>query len=301
MPIEKAIEIIDILADSGVFEISLIGGEPFLHKDLIKIIKHCSKREMAINVVTNGTLLNQKIIQKLSNIKRLVLLVSLDGMEKIHDYIRGKGVFKKVDIALKQLLKKEIAVEVINTLNSVNLPDYKNVINYCKALDIACNFSLFKPFKENHKTLIPEPEKIFKTITYLLELRSSSNGYKKIGLSNAAIVADLLGLPPRNECRATLSGIVIDIKGRMITCPSLVAVGYYNKQELPLFDENFLKTWREHEIFVCFRNNGFRECQARSYIFSGDVQGYDPYGITAFKKFQIFHKFHKQESKKLAL
>jgi len=286
MPLEKAIGIIDLLAGHNVFEINLIGGEPFLHKDLFEIIKHCEKHELAISVVTNGTLLGQEVIEKLASIRRFVLIVSLDGLKSTHDYIRGEGVFQRVDSALKGLLEKDVAVEVIDTLNSVNLSEYREVIKYCQNLDIPCNFSLFKPFKPEHNALIPDPEEIFTIIVDLLSLRSGSDGYKKIGLSNAAIVADLLGLPPRNECRATLSGLVIDVFGRMITCPSLVAAGYYKEEELPFFDENFLEIWKNHETFVRFRENGFRECQARAYTFSNNVQGYDPYGVNAFKEFR---------------
>jgi len=118
----------------------------------------------------------------------------------------------------------------------------------------------------------------------LLSLRRDK-GYK-IGLSNAAIIAELLSLAPRNECRATRSGMVINVDGRMLTCPSLVAAGYYRDDELPFFDGNFIENWRNHETFVRFRKNGLRECQARSFIFSKDVNGRDPYGITAFKEYR---------------
>lgn len=131
--------------------------------------------------------------------------------------------------------------------------------------------------------MIPDPDIFFETVADLLRLRRDK-GYK-IGLSNAAIVTELLGLPPRNECRATRSGMVIDVTGRMITCPSLAAAGYYKNGELPSFDDNFMDTWHSHEAFVRFRQNGLRECQARSFIFSKDVRGRDPYGISAFREY----------------
>ncbi|MAG44769.1 hypothetical protein CL633_02665 [bacterium] len=280
---EQVIDIVDILASNDVFEVSIIGGEPFLHPNLFDILKRCEKHEMAMNLVTNGTFLDEKTIDKLANINRLVLIVSLDGLKETHDYIRGAGVFDKVDTALRGLIDKNATVEIIHTLNSVNLPKYKQIIDYCEELDLPCNFSLFKPFKPGQKFLTPDPEKVFEIIVDSLVVRSER--FRKIGLSNAAIVADLLELPPRNECTATLSGLVVDVFGRMITCPSLVASGYYNDDDLPFFDENFLETWRSHKTFVKFRENGFRECQARAHIFSGDVKGYDPYGVNAFKKF----------------
>jgi hypothetical protein len=51
------------------------------------------------------------------------------------------------------------------------------------------------------------------------------------------------------------------------------------------FDDNSVDTWHNHEAFVRFRQNGLRECQARSFIFSKDVCGRDPYGISAFREY----------------
>ena len=283
MSTEKAISIIGQLADHQVCEVSLIGGEPFRHEGLMEILEYCQSRDMAINLVTNATLINEKMIKRLAKINRLVVIVSLDGTEDIHNYIRGNGVFGKVDVVLKQFRAHDIAVEVTCTLNSVNLPIYRDVIEYCEKLDIPCNFNLFKPFRPEHKELIPDPNTFFEVVVDLLRLRRDK-GYR-IGLSNAAIVAELLGLPPRNECRATRSGMVIDVNGRMITCPSLNAAGYYKEGELPFFDGDFIEAWQNHEAFSRFRQNGLWECQARSFIFNKDVHARDPYGINAFREY----------------
>lgn len=128
MPTEKAINIISKLADHGVCEVSLIGGEPFKHEGLMEILECCQHQDMAINLVTNGTLIDEAIVEKLATINRLVVIVSLDGTQETHDYIRGEGVFRRVDSILRQLHTKDIAVEVTCTLNSVNLPIHREVI-----------------------------------------------------------------------------------------------------------------------------------------------------------------------------
>ena len=283
MSTEKAIDILHKLADHQVCEISITGGEPFLHEDLIRVLECCQDYEMALSLVTNGVLIDAAMIKKLASINRLIIVISLDGNEEIHDYIRGAGMFAKTDSALRALLAEGVGVETTCTLNAINIPVYPEVLEYCEKLDIPCNFNLFKPFRDSQRYLIPDPEIFFETIVALLELRKDKR--YKIGLSNAAIVSELLGLPPRNECRATQSGLVIDVEGRMLTCPSLVEAGYYKNEELPVFDDNFLETWQNHDIFARFRKNGFNECQARSFIFSNDVRGHDPYGINAFRKY----------------
>ncbi len=283
VPTQKAIDTVNLLAKNGIFEVSLIGGEPLRHKGLLKIIKACQQNQMAINLVTNLTLIDNEMLEQLAKIKRLTFLVSLDGTKKIHDKIRGKGVFRKVDKTLRILTSKGLAVETTFTINSINILFYQQIIDYCRQLGIPCNFNLFKPFQPEHRNLIPEPQSFFDLIITLFNLRKNKG--EKIGISNAAIVSKLLGLPPRNECRATRSGLVIDVNGKMITCPSLVAAGYYQDRELPAFDDHFLQKWQNHKIFNQFRNNGLRECQARAYIFHKDVQAKDPYGITSFTKY----------------
>lgn len=282
MSAEKACEIIGILAENGVFEVSLIGGEPFRHPELFSILEYCDSRDMAINIVTNATLLTDETIEKLAVMRRLVLLVSLDGIGNTHDAIRGKGSFAKTDVSLRKLVKRGISVETLCTINARNISAYKEVVSYCDQLGIPCNFNLFKPFKAGHEALVPEPSAFFDMICELLRMRQYEK--KRIGLSNAAIVAELIESEPRNECRATRSGIVINKEGKIVPCPSLVVSGCYSEDELPIFDKHFLDTWREHPLFQAFRENGLRQCQARSYIFSGNVQGNDPYGIDAFRR-----------------
>ncbi len=287
MDYKKFIGIIDILSENGVCEISLMGGEPFQHNRIFDILDYCQKKDFAVNLVTNATLIKDSAIERFSSFSRLMLLVSLDGIQLTHDYIRGKNIFAKVDNVLKKFIKREIPAEVLCTLNSYNALKYKEVLEYCKDLDILCNFNLFKPFLPKHSELVLDPKIFFEIIIDLFRLRRDE-GYK-IGMSNSAIAADLLGMSSRDECRATKSGLVIDVQGRMITCPSLVAAGYYEQKELPLFGHDFLEKWRNHEVFQRFRKNGLRECQARSLIFNGNVLKEDPYGIKSFKTWKEAH------------
>lgn len=108
----------------------------------------------------------------------------------------------------------------------------------------------------------------------------------RIGVSDASISAYVLGLPPKNECTATMSGIVINTDGKLITCPYLLQAGYYKESDLPEFNEDFLNTWKNAKMYVDFRKNGQKGCQARSLIFSHDVKKGDPYDVDAYIKYK---------------
>lgn len=282
MPFDRACSILDTLSENGVCEVSIIGGEPLFHPDIVGILAHAASVHLVSSITTNATMMTDELIDRLAAIPNFSVLVSLDGVNEVHDSIRGKDVFSKVDRAIQGMLAAGIEVDTIFTVNSLNLAHYMDVVDYCEAKGISSNFNLFKPFKPGHEDLVISPESYFGLIIDLFKLRKEG---KQIGLSNSAIVGELLGLPSRNECTATLSGLVIDSSGRMITCPGLVTAGRYSDESFPIFDENFVKTWCEHPIFVDFRNGDMKNCQVRSLLFSGRADGNDPYGIESFRKY----------------
>ena len=60
--------LIDELSKMGVFQLAIGGGEPFLREDIIEIIRHCHKRQIIPNVTTNGTLLSEGTLEKISGL-----------------------------------------------------------------------------------------------------------------------------------------------------------------------------------------------------------------------------------------
>jgi len=284
MPLRKVRHILDILNEKGIFEINLTGGEFFLHPNALEIIRLCcEKYSFATMIVTNGTLfLTKSLIKNLLKFKNdLVFLISLEGVEKINDEIRGDGVFNKVNKTIRTLKKYNFYVEISSTINKLNINHYQELINYSKSLNVPLNFNLFKT---NQEFLVLTPYKYFRFVEKIFKRR---NLYKEnIGLTNAAIASELTNHGKRKTCRATLSGLSIDVEGRMVPCPFLEEVGYYKRKNLPKFDKNFLKTWKNNYYFKKFRQGNLFECQACSYIFSGDVKGKDPYGIKSFLDFK---------------
>ncbi|HEV2988496.1 MAG TPA: radical SAM protein [Candidatus Angelobacter sp.] len=85
----------------GVKEIFFTGGEPFLHKELIEILA-LSLQHAPTTVLTNGTLINDRLASQLGEIEKasrysLEIRMSLDGYtEEMNDRLRGPGVFNKV-------------------------------------------------------------------------------------------------------------------------------------------------------------------------------------------------------------
>ncbi|MDP7110315.1 MAG: radical SAM protein [Myxococcota bacterium] len=102
-------QLIDQVADWGVPIFNLLGGEPFLRRDILPILTHAHYRGLITTVTTNGTLLDDRAIEALAPLFRVHLNVSLDGLEQTHDRIRGAGVFAKATRAIRQLAEADAA------------------------------------------------------------------------------------------------------------------------------------------------------------------------------------------------
>lgn len=78
--------------------VTLVGGEPLIRKDFIDILMKTAKKTMGkLNVVSNGILINDEIIDAFIKSRMMLLSVSLDGYGKNHDKNRAKdGIWDKI-------------------------------------------------------------------------------------------------------------------------------------------------------------------------------------------------------------
>lgn len=89
-------KVIDDLKKLGVLTIIFTGGEPFLRQDFLEILEYTYKKGLAISILTNGSLIDSGILNKINKFNIKLIRVSLDGPEKVHDTIRGvKGIWRK--------------------------------------------------------------------------------------------------------------------------------------------------------------------------------------------------------------
>lgn len=120
--------------------ITLVGGEPLIRKDFSDILFCASKRVFGkVNVVTNGVLMEEKIIDDFIKSKMLLVSVSLDGWGKIHDQNRGQeGIFSKIQENLEILNKKrkksflspKLLVDIKTIVLKDNLEDILKLYEY---------------------------------------------------------------------------------------------------------------------------------------------------------------------------
>ncbi|WP_138750954.1 radical SAM protein [Paenibacillus sinopodophylli] len=83
----------------------LWGGEPLFHKQFSEIADMMAEDPRETVICTNALLINKHMDSILKISENLDLLIAVEGFEKEHDLIRGKGTFKRTMDQIDQLLK----------------------------------------------------------------------------------------------------------------------------------------------------------------------------------------------------
>lgn len=121
-----------------VFNISLSGGEIFLREDLFVLLKKLRENRMhKITLLTNGTMITGETAAQLRTINIKNIAISLDGIEKSHEQIRGSGTFKKTVKGIQHLLEVGISPQISFTPVKNNYKDLSPLIDLTAALGIS--------------------------------------------------------------------------------------------------------------------------------------------------------------------
>lgn len=112
-----------MLDETGASLVSLTGGEPMLRPDIQRIVDFLVGRGAAVNLITNGSLLDAKAIAKLSPDKISVFELPLLSVEReVHDEMSGRvGAFDDSTMAVAELKaagETVVCVFVATCLNS---------------------------------------------------------------------------------------------------------------------------------------------------------------------------------------
>lgn len=121
------------VANATVFE--FLGGEPFLitqHYKIWEVIKE-KNPTATVNIISNGSVLNSKVEQLLSELPHSCVHVSLDAVTpEIYAYIRRNGNIESVKNNIRRFkqLNKLGSVSVCPMIQ--NIRDIPNVIKFCE-------------------------------------------------------------------------------------------------------------------------------------------------------------------------
>jgi radical SAM protein with 4Fe4S-binding SPASM domain len=143
----EAKDLIDQLAHLGAISLTVTGGEPLLRPDIYELMAYASTKPIAVNLRTNGYLVNKECVARLKAAGVRNVGLSLDGATAdTHDRFRGRnGSFQRVLNAIDIFLQEGINVFVVTTVHRFNLHEMADIFDLCDQRGIAMSVDAADP------------------------------------------------------------------------------------------------------------------------------------------------------------
>ena len=120
LSVEECLEAVD---ECGAPIVSIPGGEPLIHKDIVQIVEGIIARKKFVYLCTNALLVKKKI-DAFKPSPYLTFSIHLDGLKDHHDKsVCQEGVFEKAVEAIKLLRSRGFRVNINTTLFDGVEPD----------------------------------------------------------------------------------------------------------------------------------------------------------------------------------
>lgn len=129
-------DVLPQLVEARVSRLTLTGGEPFAHPDLVPIVQLARDREMTATVCTNATLIESQQLDELAELGGVKLNVSLDGFSAdSHGKFRGAPAsFEVTRATLREIGERGLLKGVLATPNSLAAVDeYEQLCEFARS------------------------------------------------------------------------------------------------------------------------------------------------------------------------
>ena len=125
MTLDEIEEVLNKLTDFKPRGVFISGGEPLIRDDIVEIVKKSKKLAPVTILNTNSLLLTENKLKELIDSGLNYIQVSVDGIEEQHDYIRGKGTYKKTIEKMKLIneYSDQIKLHISSVVSQKNI-DY---------------------------------------------------------------------------------------------------------------------------------------------------------------------------------
>lgn len=248
---EECLDLVRQMADLGVKEVSVIGGEAYLRDDWTVIIREIRRYGMLATMTTGGRDMTLERVEEAARAGLMGASVSIDGAETTHDRLRGvSGSYRSAVAALQNLSRAQIVTSVNTQINRLSLPDLPHVLETlidagARSWQIQLTVAMGRAADEPEVLLQPyDLAALFPLLAQLKARADQKNVYLAPG-NNIGYFGPyesvLRGDMPEGHCTSCGAGCItlgIEADGSIKGCPSLTTYGWAggNVRDSPLSD-----------------------------------------------------------------
>ncbi|MBN2065568.1 MAG: radical SAM protein [Candidatus Thermoplasmatota archaeon] len=307
---EEALSLCDDLAKIGCKRVILMGGEVFLRKDWYHIAEKIKQLHMEVAFITNGYLLNDRLIGQLQHLQPAFVGVSVDGgTAETHDKIRGvTGSFDRAFRFVDRCIDTHLPVIIITSVHKLNIAELpllrdilitKDIFRWeIQITDVEGRFS--KDYLVDEHEFYEVGNFIARTQKEYPRLKQVVSGAHDMGY-NSSILPELTGFPTWTGCPAGKTMMAIESNGGVKGCSA--QTGHFVEDNIR--NRGVIEIWNDPHSFAYNRQftkqdlHGYCRqciygetckggCVETSYMLTGSTHG-NPY---------CFHRIEEKTRKR---
>lgn len=236
----ECLDVVDQLARLGTREITLIGGEAYLRRDWLQILRAIRGHGIYCAIQSGARNLTDRRLRAAVDAGLQGLGVSLDGLEATHDRIRGvPGSYAMAVSALERARRLGLRTSVNTVIGALNLEELPELLE--RILDTGAGhwqvqLTVAMGNAVDHPELLLQPYQLLELMPLLARLyhRGQDRGLLITAGNNIGYYGpfeqlwrsfdDLYG--HWTGCGAGQTVIGLEADGTVKGCPSLATVGY---------------------------------------------------------------------------
>lgn len=185
--LEKGIKLIEECPN--VKDISFIGGEPTIITSHIEFLKYLidtnKSSDISLMYNTNLTGLDSRLLEIWKNFKTIGISLSVDGYDKVNEYIRYPFKWSKIDNQIDMLLElKTVNIGLACTLSVFNFIDIPNLFEYW--------YKKLRNLKNDGQPLFISSYLNRVTSPEFMQFTLLSNDYRRLGLEKCQELIDMM-------------------------------------------------------------------------------------------------------------
>ncbi|MDE6026222.1 MAG: radical SAM protein [Lachnospiraceae bacterium] len=258
---EEALDLCDQIAKLGLRWVTLSGGEPLIRKDITELVKRLSDQGVAVNMITNGLLLDRTMAERLKANGIATLAISIDGTREIHDEIRKKGAFDNAKKCFQYMKELGIKSGVVTTITNKNI----DILGELKEELISMGVKTWQVqiglpmgnLKEKPDWLLA-PERVTDIIDFCYETAKEGRikiypadciGYytkKELEVKKISYETDMVSL--WDGCNAGIRGFGILHDGKILGCTSIRQEQFIEKKSIR--ESTLRDIWENEDAFA---------------------------------------------------
>uniref|UniRef100_A0A2P0ZG83 Radical SAM/SPASM domain-containing protein n=1 Tax=[Tolypothrix] sp. PCC 7415 TaxID=373957 RepID=A0A2P0ZG83_9CYAN len=235
----EALDLVKQMAEVGITEVTIIGGEAFLRPDWLEIAQAITKAGMLCGMTTGGYGITLDTAHKMKEAGINVVSVSVDGLEATHDRIRGRqGSWEWAFKTMSHLKQAGIPFGCNTQINRLSAPEFPRIYEHLRDAGIfAWQIQLTVPMGNaaDNSEILLQPYELLDVYPMIARVaqRAKQEGVQVQPGNNIGYYGPYERFLRGGDawtfwqgCSAGLSALGIEADGAIKGCPSLPTTAY---------------------------------------------------------------------------